>query len=133
MSSSITPLHGLSPAHLGTERRSGERIVLEHKAILRFQDSLKVLQGTVSNISIGGAGFICHQAVAQNVRCTLQFDLPAVKNIPVQAITVRVIVLNSMQVVGQANHFRINLQFIDLPPKARSHIEGIIMQSLARR
>lgn len=132
MSSSIsaTPSAHLVPN--STERRKADRLSSNVSAILRYQDRLATVQGIICDIGIGGCGFICQQAVIAHSKCTLQFELPALQHLPAQAVKVSVVVINSMQVVGQAYQFRVNLQFTGLPPKARSHIEAIIRHSLAR-
>lgn len=132
MSSSITPSSHAGIIQYGADRRRAERSATNIQAILRFQDRMQVVQGSICDLSIGGAGFICQQAVAAQSKCTLQFALPALNQVPGQPVTLPVTVVNSMQVVGQARQFRINLQFAGLPPNVRSHIEAFIRQSLSR-
>jgi len=132
MSQFITPIRHVDGIHSDIDRRSSPRFATSIQAILRFQDRLQSIQGNVCDISIGGAGFICRQAVAANSKCTLQFELPAFDPGRNRSVTVQVMVVNSMQVVGQASQFRINLRFIALPPSVRSQIETFIQRSLSQ-
>ncbi|HVK94489.1 MAG TPA: PilZ domain-containing protein [Noviherbaspirillum sp.] len=131
MSSPITPAAYAGSVHHGADRRRAERSATNIQAILRFQDRMQVIQGCICDLSIGGVGFICQQAVAAHSKCTLQFTLPALNQAPGHMVTVPVTALNSMQVIGQARQFRINLQFAGLPSNVRSHIESFIRQSLS--
>ena len=133
MANSITPLtpaSGIAP--LGAERRRGERTPIQIQAILRFDEHLQVLQGTICDLSVGGTGFICHQAVAAHSRCKLQFMLPALPQTPSHTVSLPAMAVYSMQVIGQSHQYRVNLQFVNLPPAVRHHIEALIRQSLGR-
>lgn len=132
MTDSITPTPHAGVMQFGAERRKGERTATSIQAFLRFEDRLQVLQGSVCDLSVGGTGFICHQALAAHSKCKLQFVLPALPQTPSQSVNVSAIVITSMQVVGQAHQYRINLQFVNLPPNVRNHIEMFIRQSLLR-
>ncbi len=132
MTSPITPVSHAGILQLGAERRKAERTALSIQAILRFQDRLQILQGTVCDLSVGGSGFICHQAVTAQSKCTLQFMLPMLAQMASQSANLPVVVVNSMQVIGQVHQFRVNLRFNNLPPAIRHHIEALIRQSLSR-
>jgi c-di-GMP-binding flagellar brake protein YcgR len=131
MTISIPPTFPVGSVQHGAERRSNERSAINIQAILRFQDRLHTLQGNICDLSIGGCGFICHQAVTAQSKCTLQFNLPALSHFPSHAVNTPVIAINSMQVIGQAHLFRVNLRFINLPHNIHSHIEALIRQSLS--
>lgn len=130
--SSITPTSSACAVYEGTDRRKFERSASDMPAILRFQDRLQVIQGRVCDLSGGGAGFICPQAVTAHSKCTLQFTLPALNQSPGLILTAAVRVISSMQTVGQSHQFRVNLQFVDLASHIRGHIEAHIRRSLGR-
>src|SRR4051812_12168773 len=101
MANSITPLTPASGvAQLGAERRRNERTSINIEAILRFENRLQVLHGTVCDLGVGGTGFICHQAVAAHTRCQLQFMLPPLPQAPSQTVNVAATAIYSMQVIG---------------------------------
>ena len=89
MSSSITPSSHAGIVQYGADRRRAERSGTNIQAILRFQDRMQVVQGSICDLSIGGAGFICQQAVAAQSKCTLQFALPALNQVRQTADSVR--------------------------------------------
>lgn len=128
----INPIAHTGLIRNGVERRSNERTTTNIHAILRFQDKLKVVQGSVCDLSVGGSGFMCQQAVAAGSKCTLQFELPALNQARGPSVTLPVTVVNTMQVVGQASQFRVNLRFANLPPSIQNHIVAFIQQSLGR-
>lgn len=132
MTTLIPPLPHAGIVQHGPERRRAERTEIHIQALLRFQDRLQVLQGSVCDLSVGGTGFICHQALAAHAKCSLQFMLPAIQHMPAKSANLQATVINSMQVIGQPHHFRVNLQFSNLPPNVRSHIEALIRLSLSR-
>jgi hypothetical protein len=131
MTISIPPTSPIGIVQHDAERRKAERTAMNIQAILRFQDRLQTLQGSVCDLGVGGAGFICHQAVAAQSRCTLQFMLPMLPHIASHAVNIPVIVINSMQVIGQAHQFRVNLRFVSLPHNIHAHIEALIRHSLS--
>lgn len=131
--SSITPASSAGIVYQGAERRRTERLAIDMPAILRFQDRLQVIQGKVSDLSVGGTGFICSQAIAVHSKCTLQFTLPAFNQSSGQTLVANAVVVCSMQMIGQAHQFRVNLQFVDLAANVRGHIEAYIRKSLECR
>lgn len=134
MSSPITSVGNVAGVHLGANRRSAQRSVAQMQAILRFQDRLFAIQGSVCDVGVGGAGFVCQQAVAAQTKCTLQFELPVLGqgHGPGQSVVVPAVVVSTMQVVGQAYQFRVNLRFVGATVAAQRLIEGFIRQSLSR-
>lgn len=70
MSSSINPSPQVGAVRLGQDHRSVARSVVTLRATLRFADRLQLIQGTICDLSVGGAGFICTQDVAATTRCT---------------------------------------------------------------
>lgn len=130
--SSITPTSSTGAVYQGPERRKAERSTTDMPAILRFQDRLQVIQGRVCDLSISGAGFMCPQAMAAHSKCTLQFTLPAFNQSSGPTLVVSAIVVCSMQIIGQAHKFRVNLQFVDLAANVRGHIDAHIRRSLGR-
>lgn len=131
MTSSITSVSQTGALYQSADRRKAERTPTDIQAILRFRDRLHAIQGSVCDLSVGGTGFICHQAVAAHSKCTVQFTLPAHQQSLSHVVNVPVIVISSMQVIGQAHQFRVNLQFVGIPPNVRSYIEAFIRHSLA--
>ncbi len=132
MSSSIAPVSQAISAHSGINRRGAQRSATHLHGILRFLDRMHVIQGSVCDVSVGGAGFICQQTVAPQSRCTLQFVLPSQNQAAGPTVVVPATVVSTMQVLGQAYQFRVNLRFGGLPPAAHRHIEEFILRSLSR-
>jgi c-di-GMP-binding flagellar brake protein YcgR len=112
------------------ERRGAERTGVALHAVLRFDDRLQVVQGTLCDLSASGCGLICQVAVAQNSKCTLQFDLPALGQLRGQTVSSAVALVCCMQAVGQAYQFRLNLRFVNLPAGMRAHLAAFVQQAL---
>ncbi len=132
MSSLINPIHVTGKVQFGAERRTSERTAANLRAVLRFPDRPQAIQGSVIDISTGGVGFICQQAVAPNSKCTIEFDLPRAEGGAGRVAPISSLVINTMQVVGQAYQFRVNLRFTVMPPAVRMQIENFVQQSMKR-
>lgn len=134
MTSPISSVGNVAGVRLGANRRTAQRSVTQMQAILRFQDRLHAIQGSVCDVGVGGAGFICQQAVAAQTKCTLQFELPAFDHGHGngQTVVMPAVVVSTMQVVGQAYQFRVNLRFFGATVAAQRLIEAFIRQSLSR-
>jgi len=124
MSSSIDPSSQAGTVAFGTNRRIEERSRANIRAMLRFPDSLRVLQGSVCDISSGGAGFVCQQDVAPTTKCLLQFELPSHNHKSAAvAVSLAALVVNVVRFPAQPHTFRVNLRFVALPANMRSLIE----------